>query len=630
MFKSLLQFTIFITFALFLCFSQNNLDLQKMRTEYESMQKNNNLLSPSSDDGVRGVDNIGLPSKASLSPYLIELVRLDSINSSKLFFGYDFFTKRDSIAFWENLPTPPNYLLGPGDELIVSIWGETQLRKNYTVSREGSIYDDKVGLLFLTGMTIEDGKKYLLNQFGRVYATLNGNKPSSFIDLSLGSLRSINVNFVGEVNFPGVHPLHPFSNVITGLIQAGGVDIKGSLRDVRVIRNEKTIASIDIYNYIISGRALSDIRLMDQDIVHVPPRKSTIPITGRVLKPGYYEVLKEESIKTLLNFAGGIDRGSSGKIFLYKDAIESEDGYIIENEDALNHFLSNGDSLHLPIKPEIESFIQIQGQIKNPGIYPFNINLNLRDIIDATMSLKDKDFSKTMDLSKINIFRKNSSGSEPLRIATTIDENIGLKNGDHITVARKNMNHPIESVKITGEINIPGIYPVNSLTTLAELISLSGGLSNNALKDGVEIFRDSLKIGWESETIILESGDSLNVLKKTGLIFVDGEVNVPGYLSFKRSDSVKKYIRRAGGFTSFANKQNIFVKYPNGTSSSLSKWSSPKVTEGSMIFVNQRTISMKEDASGWDIFSNIFSQTGNIATTIITLSILASQQNSGN
>ena len=629
--------------TLAITFGQNFQELQKLQNEYKKALERQALQKPNDIyEAEKTAKSTALPDKLIYSRKDIEslLVNTEKLlqqlkfleDSSKKMphIGYEFFSRRDTIPFWQNLPLSKNYKLGPGDEVIISLWGESSAYSSEIINRDGQIYIEKIGVLNLGGKSVLDARNYVLSKYSRVYSTLLGESPKSFIDLTIGELKSVNVHFIGFVNIPGVHMIHPFSNVITGLIQAGGVDIRGSLRDVRVIRDDETIASIDVYNYIISGKSLGDLRLMDQDIIYLPPRKSTIPITGSVLRPGYYELLNNESIKSLLSFAGGKERRSSDQVFLFKNSTASKNSYIIEIKDTSTYPLSNGDSLHLPIKPDIDNYVEIHGQIKNPGKYPYNSNVDLKTIFNATMSFEDADFMKTVNLSKISIFRRNASSDKPLKIFTTLEQNIGLENGDHITVARKNANHPIESVKITGQINTPGIYPVNVLTSLSDLLNLSGGLTEYALKNGIEIFRDSLKIGWESEDFILESGDSLNVLKKTGLIFVDGEVNVPGYLSFKKNDSLKKYIHRAGGFTAFANKNNIFVKYPNGTSSSLSTWSSPKVTEGSIIFVNQRTISMANETSGWQAFSLIFSQTANVATTLITLSLLANQQNNGN
>ena len=212
--------------------AQSIQELQRLKTEYEKFQKGQKQLQPLS--GVDGSSDptIGLSHQAQITPYQpIEIDDEISGDESGLkHFGYDFFTRRDTVAFWESLPTPANYLLGSGDELVISLWGETQVRETYIISRDGNIYDEKVGLLNLTGKSIIEARQYLKDQYGRIYATLNGKKATTFIDVSLGQLRSINVNFVGQVKYPGVYPIHPFSTVITGLIQAGGVDTTGSLR----------------------------------------------------------------------------------------------------------------------------------------------------------------------------------------------------------------------------------------------------------------------------------------------------------------------------------------------------------------------------------------------------------------
>jgi Periplasmic protein involved in polysaccharide export len=265
----------------------------------------------------------------------------------------------------------------------------------------------------------------------------------------------VNIHFVGFVNLPGVHMVHPFSNVISGLIQAGGVDKKGTLRDIKIIRNNNIIGSIDIYNYLIKGGSIDDIRLMDQDIVYVSARKSTIPITGRILRPGYYEILEREKLSDLINFSGGLDRRSSKYIFLYKNGKSTKDGFMIFSDKTSNFFISQNDSIHIPLRPDFQSFVNIQGQIKNPGEYPYNEKMKLKDLLDATMSLDDNNFFQTMDLSKINIFRRNPSSSEPINIITQIDENIALENGDYITIPMNNLFKPIETIKIYGEIKTP-------------------------------------------------------------------------------------------------------------------------------------------------------------------------------
>ncbi|MBJ13380.1 MAG: hypothetical protein CMG62_09965 [Candidatus Marinimicrobia bacterium] len=625
-----------------LLLSQTYQELQRLQDEYKKALERQSLQKPPDISNAENTaKSIALPDKLVYSRKDIEslLVNTEKLLKKLKFYedsteimpyiGYDFFTQRDTIPFWQNLPISKNYTLGPGDEVVIALWGESNEYNSEIINRDGQIFIEKIGILNLGGKTLTEAKKYLISKYSRVYSTLLGQNPKSFIDLTLGELKSINIHFVGFVNIPGVHMVHPFSNVITGLIQAGGVNTNGTLRDIQIIRNNKTINSTDIYDYIIKGKFVADIRLMDQDIVYIPSRKSTIPITGQVLKPGYYELLDNEYLTDLISFSGGLNRRSSKSIFVYKNKIANKDGYMIDFNKISNFIISNGDSIYVPKEPDFNYFVNLQGQVKNPGEYPYNKNLQIKDLLNATMSSDDQDFYQTMDLSKILIHRKNPNGNKPLKIITDINQNISLENGDYITVPKKNIFQPIESVIVTGEIAIPGVYPVNNLTSLEDILSFSGGFTNLALKDGIEIFRDSLKIAWDDNSFILKNGDSLNVLKRTGLVLVDGEVNVPGYVSYKKNDSAKKYIKRAGGFSSFAEKKNVYIIYPNGTSIPISAWSSPKVKEGSIIIVNQRTISGKEDLSGWQAFSMASNQAGNIVATLLSLSLIINQRNNG-
>tara|TARA_Y100000741_G_scaffold28492_1_gene20514 strand:+ start:1147 stop:3075 length:1929 start_codon:yes stop_codon:yes gene_type:complete len=623
--------------------AQSLQELQKLQSEYKKALERQSLQKPADiTEAEKTAKSTVLPDKLVYSRKDVEslLVNTEKLlqelkflkdSSNKMpYVGYDFFTKRDSIPFWQNLPISNNYILGPGDEVIISLWGETNSSFSEVINRDGQIFIENIGILNLGGKSISDSKDYIVSRFSRVFSTLIGQSPKSFIDLTIGELKSVNINFVGFVNIPGVHVVHPFSNVITGLIQSGGVDNRGSLRQINVLRNNKTIESIDLYNYLIKGKSLNDLRLMDQDIIYVSSRKSLIPVTGKVKRPGYYEILENENLKDVVDFAGGLERRSSQNVHIFRNGDKNKNGYIISRDEFSSFSILKGDSIHFPQEPEIKKLVNIQGQVKNPGFYPFNSFMTLKDILNATMSSKDDDFYKTMDLNKIKIFRKNPESPIPINLITSINDDFTLKNGDFITIPPKNKFNPIETVKITGEIKFPGIYPVNELVTLEEVIGLSGGLTSIALEDGIEIFRDSLKIAWDQRFFPLIDGDSINVLKKSGLVLISGEVNVPGYLSFRKNDSIKKYIRRAGGLTEFAEKKNIYIIYPNGISVPFSNWLSPKVREGSIIYVNQRTISGKEELSGFQLFSTITGQAGSIATTLISLSLLINQSNNGN
>ncbi len=618
--------------------AQNYQELQKIQSEYKKALDRQSLQKPKSiSDAEKTLKSTSLPDKLVYTREDIEsllmntqklLERLNYLedSTSKMpYVAYDFFTKRDSIPFWQNLPITDSYVLGPGDELIISIWGETNIQNSEIIDRDGQVYIDKIGVLNLGGKSVIDAKSYINSRFSKVYSTLKSKPAKSFLDLTLGELKSVNVHVTGHVNSPGVHLVHPFSNIINTLIQAGGVDIKGSLREIRLIRNGKVFDSIDIYDYLLNGNPEIGGRILDQDIIYVPPRKSTIALNGRVLKPGYYEMLEDETLLSVINFAGGFDRFASEYTFLFK-RFDGGKSFIINKNDLNKHFINDGDSISVSTKPQTISNVTIEGQVKNPGAYPYYEGMSLDDLLNSTMSLLDEDFTRTMNLNQIFIFRKNDDGKNPYKIVADVNEQKLLKNGDHINIAPSNYFEPIQSVKISGEIKIPGIYPVNKPTTLEQLLIESGGLTDLALEDGIEIFRDSLKIAWLNKDFFLNDGDSLNVLKKTGLVLVVGEVNVPGYVSFKKNNTIDDYIKKAGGLTSFSDKNNIYITYPNGVSRTADGLiSSPKVKEGSVITINQRMIGGENRVTGWQAFSMISSQATNIATTLLSLYLLSNQ-----
>ncbi|MEE9465002.1 MAG: polysaccharide biosynthesis/export family protein, partial [Candidatus Neomarinimicrobiota bacterium] len=230
-------------------------DLLRLRQEYEAATKTLEL-EPSVREEIEGEK----PAIGVLQAKVAAPAKFD-----RGYFGYGFFSDRGRIDLWENLPMPRDYRLGSGDEIIVSLWGETQSRSEHTISRSGTIYIDKVGQLSLLGKTLKETKSYLKSRFEQVYSTMKGPRATTFMDVSIGKLKLINVTFLGEVHFPGIHAVHPFSRVTTGLIQAGGLQVSGTLRNIQVIRDNRTVATVDLYNFLLKGGGSTDIQLRDQD-----------------------------------------------------------------------------------------------------------------------------------------------------------------------------------------------------------------------------------------------------------------------------------------------------------------------------------------------------------------------------
>lgn len=498
--------TIILLNTIYFVVGQSLQDLQKMRSEYEKFKENQDqIIQPlGKNPDIR--TQSGLPSRTQFTPY-VESRNTELENKKiKKYYGYDFFIQRDSVAFWENLPTPANYLLGPGDELIISIWGETQLRQKYIISREGKIYDEKVGLLNLSGRTIDEARDYLKVQFGRVYSTVNTKTPTSFMDVSIGELQSINVNFVGHLNYPGTYPIHPFSSVITGLIQVGGVDTTGSLRRIQIKRNNKDLVQIDLYDYFIKGDISSIVRLRDQDIILVPPRKSIVSIDSAVTRPGLYESILGETIYDMIQYAGGRTYDASEKIGLrrLKPKSERKNGFVYEGsyidyDNAKLVPVNFGDNIILRRLFDESHHVEIIGQVKVPGRYHYYKGMTFRDLLDLGGGLADSTYIKSIFLEKAEIIRRNPNGRYDQMIAVDMNEvlnknqkqQIPLQNLDRVVIyANKNFFEK-ENVLILGEVKVPGSYPiVSDNESLSSFIGRAGGLTSKALDNGIAIFRD--------------------------------------------------------------------------------------------------------------------------------------------
>ena len=382
--------------------SQNMQDLQRLQDQYEQQSRVRDIQGQEAESSNNFDIRSSQPREILVSPFFNTF--LDSTSIKTDYFGYDFFSKRDSVIFWENLPTPKGYILGPGDEIVISLWGQTKIRENYIISKEGDIYDGKVGLINLGGKSIESAAKYLINQYKEVYSTLGGNTPKTFFDLSLGRLGSINVNFVGECIYPGVYALHPYSNLITGLIHSGGVDTTGSLRKIKIKRASGKVINVDLYNYFLKGSVPKNIQLKDQDIVLVPVRESTVTINESVYRPGIYEGLKNETIFDLISYAGGNKPNSSDIIGVKRIAPSYSnvnvnkkiENFYISLDASKTKNISDGDLITVEAIPEDINEVEIVGRVKKPGKYYFFPEMRILDLIDLSGGMSDSTYALSM------------------------------------------------------------------------------------------------------------------------------------------------------------------------------------------------------------------------------------------
>lgn len=614
--------------------------------DYEKLRKSElQILQNENKSTVSNNSSFGLPQEALITPYLLQDEKESTYSN---YFGYDFFTLRDTVKFWENLPSPPNYLLGPGDQLILSLWGETQLRQSYTISKEGKIYDEKVGLLTLSGKNIDSARMYLKSQFSRVYSTIKGDKPTSFIDVSLGELQSINVNFVGQVNYPGIYPIHPFSSIITGLIQAGGVDTTGTLREITIKRNGQELPPIDLYDYFIDGSLSSLVQLRDQDVIIVPPRISFVKIDSAVVRPGIYESLIDETIYDIIHYAGGPTYDASEKIGIKRikekekrlNSSIYEALYIDYSKSNLITAMSGDEIVINRLFTEVKQ-VEIIGQVKTPGLYFYYQGMTLIELLKLSSGFEDDTFLKSVYLNSGEIIRRNPKTRYEEVISFSLSkllksnkEDIVLNNLDRVVVHANSNFFEKENILITGEVSVPGSYPqIEDNESLSSLISRSGGLTSRAMKDGISIYRKreyfetskddnssgKIRVAWINDAISLMPGDSIIVKEKTSTVLIKGSVYNSGLVEYRKGKRLKYYIDAAGGVKESGNKRGVIVLYPNGLVNPKKWYNNPHVVEGSTIIVSEKvvdqTLDLTQFATNWT----------SIITSILTTVILSRQ-----
>ena len=265
----------------------SNQQLDAIRAELQS----NTQIKNDTESVDSKVDNTSVP--VSITP------TDNIITTEEYYFGYNYLRK--DISFFDNVPTPADYRLGPGDEIIISLWGENNSRENVTLNKDGMIYYENIGFINLSNKTLESAENLLTEELSRIYSTLKDvNNPTTLM-LELGQLKSINIYFSGHIENPGINLVHPFSDIFSAIVQAGGVNNNGSLRAVQLIRNNQIITTVDFYSFFMNGtNTFSNIKLIDGDTIHIPSFKNRISISGEVNRPSSYELLPNESISDLI------------------------------------------------------------------------------------------------------------------------------------------------------------------------------------------------------------------------------------------------------------------------------------------------------------------------------------------
>lgn len=478
-----------------------------------------------------------------------------------------------------NIATPLNYRLGPGDEVIIDIWGASQNTLREQISPDGTINIAGIGPLYLSGMTIDESQQYLTRELSRIYSDENNQ-----IRVTLGNTRTIQINVMGEVVQPGTYSLSSFSTMFHALYRAGGVNDIGSLREVQLVRNGKKVATIDVYDFIMKGKAQDDIRLEEGDVIIVPPYESLVQITGNVKRPMRYEMKKGETLATLIEYAGGFTSDAyTRNLRLVRQNGKEYQVNTIDDKDYASYKLTDGDVVTAEaILDRFTNKLEVRGAVYRPGIYELGDDVNTaKALIARADSLTDDAFTARAVIYRL---RDNMTREViPVDVAALMNgtiPDIALQRNDVLFIPSIHDISDLGDVQIAGEVMHPGTFPYADNMTLEDLVIAAGGLREAASLVRVDISRriknptstdDTREIG-EMFTFALKDGFIVDgepgfVLQPYDYVYVrrspayseqknvviNGEVLYGGtYTLTSKDERISDLVKKAGGITQFA------------------------------------------------------------------------------
>lgn len=513
----------------------------------------------------------------------------DTVAPQNRIFGQDFFS-RTNLTFSPNMnmPTPANYVLGPGDEVIIDVWGDSELNLRYTIAPDGYITVPGLGRLQISGMTIEQATSRIRRSFSSIYSDLDSQEPRTFLGISVGNTRTIKVNVMGEVKQPGTYTLTSFASAFHALYAAGGTNRIGSLRNIHVFRNGKSAATIDLYEYLMKGNNMGDITLRDGDVVKVEPVGILAQIIGEVKRPMKYEMLPTETLQDLIGFAGGFaGKAYQKNVHLDRKGATSMESYTVTDDQYAHFNLHDGDVVTIgDILQKFSNSVEIQGAVNRPGKYAISNKLRtLKDLVSIAQGTTGDAY-----LMRTLLYREKEDLTETVE---SIDLVALMGNKIPDIVLRKNDRLFVPSVigltdsltvYIGGEVRNPGNIPYATNMSIEDIILQAGGMTESASTARVDVFRRiknpsstrqsnvtgefftfSLKDGLMvsgNKNFTLEPFDQVVVRRSPGYeeqqnVLLEGEVLFDGqYTKLYKDERLSSFINRSGGFTQQA--------YPKG------------------------------------------------------------------
>ncbi|HAC15982.1 MAG TPA: capsule biosynthesis protein [Bacteroidetes bacterium] len=510
--------------------------------------------------------------------------KADSTRLTKVF-GAELFQNRGlNLTPSLNIPTPVNYQLGAGDQLIITIWGDRTDQLNLTVSPEGTVNLQNRGPVYVNGLTIEAATERLMGQLSQLYGGLrpSNGQPTTFAEVSLGRVRTISVTVTGEVRGPGTYSISSLSTVFNALYSSGGPNSIGSFRKIRVIRGNEIVTELDLYDFLLNGDQTDNIRLRDQDVIQVLPYESRVSIEGEVLRPAIYELNRSNTYQDLVNMSGGFTSKAYKKQAQIHRQTDTQRRIVTLPSELYSDFvLMNGDEIRIPeILDRYENRVIISGAVWRPGDFELKDGMTLSQLIAEADGLRPDAFMTRGLINRVKpdlSFEQLSFNVSDV-LSNPYQHDILLQREDEIIIRGVRDLRDEAVVEIAGSVRDGGVFVWLENMTLQDLVLKANGFRDSAELSRIEISRrseDFSTTGKIVETITLgidsllsESSDIMNfVLQPYDFVFihrrpdfqvqqyitVEGEVRYPGtYAIISRNERLSDIVARAGGLTNEA------------------------------------------------------------------------------
>jgi len=491
-------------------------------------------------------------------------------------YGYEVFRGNTFLSFQSNLnlPTPKDYVLGPGDKLFIDIYGQSENYYQAEVSPDGDLILENFGPINVSGLTVENSKKRLLSRLKKVYTGINQNK--TFVNISLGIPRAVRVNIVGEVNLPGTYNFSAFNTVYNAIYVAGGITENATLREVKLFRNNQLVDTIDIYKFLNEGDQSSNVRLENNDLIVVGPYTNRVLISEGVKTPGKFEIKNGETVSDLIKYAGGFSENSYSKSIRITRIFDEKYKIVDVYSDQFDFFeLKSGDKIEVDkIIEKYENRLIVKGSVYKPGIYSLSDNMTIKDLIEKAEGLQPDTFMDRGFITRTNEdFSTTNISFNVFNQIKGLDKPIFLEKDDVLNIISINDLKDDNYIEISGEINKPGVYPFSKNLNLEDIILLAGGVRKNATLKSIEISRvNSSENSLSSSEVFYVDIDNLNsdsnfqlkpfdniIIRKDPNIEylkfarIEGEVNYPGkYAISSKKERISDLLKRAGGPNEYA------------------------------------------------------------------------------